>query len=90
MDRGTSSKQYEVIMDFESGKPRTLNEILRLITSLKNKLENNESLIKLNELENSLINMKRSPELQNNCNIDIKISNPDFYVDKLKKIMLQK
>jgi hypothetical protein len=64
----------------------TLNELIEYVVSTKKELQSKSAITELNVLMDTLISMKNAPELVNNCNIDIKIDNSEFYIDLLNSI----
>jgi hypothetical protein len=69
------------------GKMLTVNQLLDVVKKLIEETNSNNSLVKLLELENELKIMKKAPELINSCNIDFKIDNPEYYLNRIKSIL---
>ena len=67
--------------------PRTINQILDFVLVAKTCLTQQHSKEKLNEIEAMLKRMKTSPELFNNCSIDFKLQNPEYYINQINKII---
>jgi mannose-6-phosphate isomerase-like protein (cupin superfamily) len=69
--------------------PKTINELLKLISEVKVHLMHNKSLSELSLIEGLLFQIKESPELQSNCKLDIKLDNSDVYMEKIIKIIAE-
>lgn len=67
--------------------PETINQILLFVSGAMRILELEKSKNELNKIERDLMKMKQSPELHNNCNIDFKIDNPEFYINQVNNII---
>jgi len=71
----------------KSQSPETINQILSFVSGVKNRIKNNDLRLEISEIEYSLKQLKTSPELNSFCVIDFKISNPEYYIDKVRKIL---
>lgn len=67
--------------------PRTINQILDFVLGVKVRLMHEHSKEKLREIETLLKRMKTAPELHNNCSIDFKLENADYYISQINKIV---
>ncbi|MFW5983054.1 MAG: hypothetical protein ACOCQ4_01020 [bacterium] len=65
----------------------TINELIKYFDDLAQRhpfLHDNKEF---KYLRNNLVRMKNAPELKNSCNIDFKIDNPDYYLNKVASIL---
>jgi len=67
--------------------PETINQILSFVSGVKTRIKNTDLRLEISEIESSLKQLKNSPELNSSCVIDFKISNPEYYIDKVREIL---
>jgi len=73
---------------FETQKaPRTINQLLDFVLGVKVRLTHEHSKGKLREIETLLKRMKTAPELHNNCSIDFKLENAEYYITQINNIV---
>lgn len=71
----------------KSQSPETINQILSFVSGVKTSIKNSYLRLEISEIESSLKQLKAAPELNSSCVIDFKISNPEYYIDKVRKIL---
>lgn len=64
----------------------TINELLKLIDEKLLFINNELTKENLSLLKRELLNIKNAPELKGSCNIDFKLSNSDYYFQKINEI----
>ncbi len=67
--------------------PTTLNQLISYTESKKEQFPNLANDVRFMQIVNNLNKMKSAPELVQNCNIDVKISNPNYYLDQINEII---
>jgi ATP phosphoribosyltransferase len=67
--------------------PETINQMIDYVSGVKKKVQNNRKRKEIQNMEQLLKKMKQAPEHHNACALDFKIDNPNYYLDKIRKII---